>query len=97
SSTNSFPGSDRQMEKQVETCAKDDLLKNEYAESRTTIQDKSCSHNIRIRDVKLSKYLRDSNSRIDHDHAQAATPSVPIVNDNTSADKDAGHSSGFRE
>ncbi|KAL3883202.1 hypothetical protein ACJMK2_029492, partial [Sinanodonta woodiana] len=97
SSTTFFPGSDRQMEKQVETYAKHVQLNNKYAKSSTNIQDKWCGPNNRIRDVKLSNNLRDSKDRRDHDHAQAATSSATRVNASTSVDKDAGHSLRFSE
>ncbi|KAL3877058.1 hypothetical protein ACJMK2_034813, partial [Sinanodonta woodiana] len=96
-STNSFLESDQQMEKQVETYAKDDQLNTEYEESGTHIQYKRCGHNSSIQDVKISNILHDTKVRRKRDHAQVATTSATIANANTSADIDAGESTSFRE
>ncbi|KAL3877079.1 hypothetical protein ACJMK2_034834 [Sinanodonta woodiana] len=97
SSTNSFLGSDRQMEKQIETYAKDDQLNTEYEESGTRIKDKRCGYNSSIQDVKISNILHDPKVRRERDHAQVATSSTTRANANTSANIDAGDPTNFRE
>ncbi|KAK3584429.1 hypothetical protein CHS0354_017709 [Potamilus streckersoni] len=80
---NSFLGSDRQ----AETCAKDEQLNNEYAESS---HDRRQGHNVSIKDVKISNNLCDTEVRRDHGHAEVATTSLMRANDSTMADIDIG-------